>query len=63
MLGQKKSRNNKMSSSNYGPSYEGSPTKASKWIKSDCSEYVNNLSGKKENYTTALDLYRTCYEN
>ena len=63
MLGQRKNRNNKMNSTNQSLSYEGSPTKASKWIKADSSEYVNNLSAKKENYKTALDLYRTCYEN
>ena len=63
MLGQRRNRTNKMNSTNQTVSYEGSPTKASKWIKADCSEYVNNLSAKKENYKTALDLYRTCYEN
>ena len=44
-------------------SYNGSPTKATKWIQSDCSEYVNNLSAKQENINTSLDLYRTCYDN
>ena len=61
MLGQRKNRTNKMGSPNQTVSYEGSPTKATKWIKADCSEYVNNLSAKKENYKTALDLYRTCF--
>lgn len=63
MLGGRKNRNNRIGSPAHTVTYDGSPTKASKWIKADCSEYVNNLSAKKENYTTALDLYRACYEN
>lgn len=42
---------------------ESSPSKASILLRADCSEYVNSLRAKKENYSTALGLYSACYEH
>lgn len=42
---------------------EGSPTKASTQLQADCSEYINGLTAKRENFSTALNLYQACYEN
>ena len=61
--GSRRTRTKQFGSPGHQPSYEGSPTKASKWLKADCSEYVNNLAARSDNYKTALDLYAACYEN
>lgn len=52
-------------SPNQGRSYqdESSPNKASILLRADCSEYVNSLKAKKENYSTALGLYTACYDH
>jgi hypothetical protein len=44
-------------------SQERSPSKASILLRNDCSEYVNGLRAKKDNYSTALGLYTACYEH
>ena len=42
---------------------EQSPTKASILLKTDCSQYINGLKAKKQNYSTAIGLYSACYEH
>lgn len=42
---------------------ESSPTKGNNLFKAQQSEYVNNLKAKKDNYSTALDLYSACYQH
>jgi hypothetical protein len=40
-----------------------SPNKATFLIRADCSDYVHSLSAKKDNYSTAFELHKACYEN
>jgi hypothetical protein len=40
---------------------ENSPNKAANYIKTDCSDYINGLKSKKENYSTAIGLHSAFY--
>ena len=41
---------------------QSSPTKASVLIQTDCSDYIHELSARKENIETCLELFRVRYE-
>jgi hypothetical protein len=43
--------------------HENSPNKAATSIKTDCSDYINALKTKKENYATAIGLHSAFHEN